>query len=292
MRKPKVAEYILSYMTTLSDGQREVLPSLQEQFQPGEITMDLTMCGLLVDRAEELARLYREHENWNDVKQQWFDDRLSNRSTRGSSQKIYRVLSSRLKNAPSTLPNASDLPVLLDNCTTNRDKAQILFLYLATDDLLVQYVVHEYIDRLNDGHEEPLDFSNETLRGILERLEYTDGTSFDYADSTIERWCEGFRSVMREIGVLDDQQAVVGTTPSLGDNPLLVAMGYSYDTSDENWITAPTGLLYLFQPEDRWSELFDRAASTETWEFVELHDDLRLRPNGDPYAWIDDRGGE
>jgi len=33
--------------------------------------MDLTMCGLLVERAEELARLYAEHGNWNDVKERW-----------------------------------------------------------------------------------------------------------------------------------------------------------------------------------------------------------------------------
>jgi len=71
---------------------------------PGDVNMDLTMCGLLVERAEELARLYAEHGNWNDVKERWFDERLSNRSTRGSSQKIYRVLTSRFKNAPTDLP--------------------------------------------------------------------------------------------------------------------------------------------------------------------------------------------
>jgi len=67
----------------------------------------------------------------------------------------------------------------------------------------------------------------------LTHLEYSDGGSFDYADSTTERWCEGFRSVMRKIGVLDGQQSVVGTSPSVGDTPLLVAMDYSYGSDDE-----------------------------------------------------------
>ena len=251
--------------------------------------MDLTMCGLLVERAEELARLYTEHGNWNEVKETWFDERLSNRSTRGSSQKIYRVLTSRFKNAPTALPNPSILPAIFDECQTARDKAQILYLYLVSDDSLVRYVVHEYIARLAEGKPEPLDFSNETLVDILTQLEYSDGDSFDYAESTTVRWCEGFRSVMREIGVLDGQQSVVGASPSIGDISLLVAMDYSYESDDE-WLTAPRGLLYLFQPENRWEELFDRVASTDAWEYIELHGDLDVRPSDEPYAWAHDGG--
>ncbi|ACM58731.1 conserved hypothetical protein [Halorubrum lacusprofundi ATCC 49239] len=253
--------------------------------------MDLTMCGLLVERAEELARLYAEHGNWNDVKERWFDERLSNRSTRGSSQKIYRVLTSRFKNAPTDLPNPSVLPTIFDECQTTRDKAQILYLYLVADDSLVRYVVHEYMARLTDGNTDSLDFSNETLVDILTHLEYSDGGSFDYADSTTERWCEGFRSVMRKIGVLDGQQSVVGTSPSVGDTPLLVAMDYSYGSDDEDWLTSPRGLLYLFQPANRWGELFDRVASTDAWEYLELHGDLDVRPSDEPYSWVHD-GGE
>jgi len=145
--------------------------------------------------------------------------------------------------------------------------------------------------RLTDGNTDSLDFSNETLVDILTHLEYSDGGSFDYADSTTERWCEGFRSVMRKIGVLDGQQSVVGTSPSVGDTPLLVAMDYSYGSDDEDWLTSPRGLLYLFQPANRWGELFDRVASTDAWEYLELHGDLDVRPSDEPYSWVHD-GGE
>jgi hypothetical protein len=250
--------------------------------------MDLTMCGLLVERAAELARLYAEHGNWNDVEEVWFDERLSNRSTRGSARKIHRVLTSRFKNAPPALPNPSILPAIFDECRTTRDKAQILYLYLVSDDSLVRYVVHEYVARLGEGNPAPLDFSNETLVDILTQLEYADGDAFDYAESTTERWCEGFRSVMREIGVLDGQQSVVGTSPSIGDVSLLVAMDYAYESDDDEWFTAPRRLLYLLQPEDRWQELFDRVASTDAWEYVELHGELDARPSDEPYAWARD----
>jgi len=276
-------------MTFVADGRGAPLPSLSRQLTPEETGMDLTMCGLLVDRAEDLAGLYAEHGNWNDVKKRWFDERRSNRSTRGSSQKIYRVLTSRFKDAPTALPNPSALPAIFDECKTTRDKAQILYLYLTADDSLVRYVVHEYVARAARGEQEPLDFSNETLIRILDRLEYSDGSGFDYAESTTERWCEGFRSVMREIGVLDGQQAIVGAPPSVGDVPLLVSMDYSYGADDE-WTTAPRGLLYLFQPEDRWEELFDRVASTDAWECLELRGDLDFRPTDEPYSWVQDGG--
>lgn len=272
-------------MNTLPDGDNG-LPSLSRTFFPEEVNMDLTMCGLLPDRAEEIARLYREHGNWNQVKEIWFGERHANRSTKGSSQKIYRVLSSRFKNAPATLPNPSDLPAVLDTCSSSRDKAQVLYLYLVADDALVRYAVHEYARRLAEDFPEPLDFSNETLASVLNQFEYTDETPFDYADSTTERWCEGFRSVMREIAVLENQQTVVGDSPSLGETPLLVAMGYSYEEGDEEWLESPTGLQYLFEPSARWGELYNRAAEAEAWEFVELHGSLQLRPTDGPYSSI------
>jgi len=278
-------------MNTLPDGDNGP-PSLSRTFSPEEVNMDLTMCGLLPDRAEEIARLYREHGNWNQVKEIWFEERRANRSTKGSSQKIYRVLSSRFKNAPATLPNPSDLPAVLDTCSSSRDKSQVLYLYLVADDALVRYAVHEYARRLAEDFPEPLDFSNETLTSVLNQFEYTDETPFDYADSTTERWCEGLRSVMREIGVLENQQTVVGNPPSLGETPLLVAMGYSYEEGDEEWFESPTGLQYQFQPSARWEELYNRAAETEAWEFVELHGSLQLRPTDEPYSSITSGGAE
>ena len=277
-------------MTPISDGGDAPSSSLSGRLSPDEVNMDLTMCGLLVDRAEELAQLYANKGNWNDVKEIWFDERLSNRSTRGSSQKIYRVLTSRFKNAPTALPNPSVLPQVFDQCNTSRDKAQILYLYLVSDDSLVRYVVHEYSARVIRGEPNPLDFSNETLSTILGNLTYSDGSSFDYAESTTERWCEGIRSVMREIGVLDGRQTVVGDSPSVGTIPLLVALDYSFEIGGEDWITGPRGLLYLFQPEQRWEELFDRAATTTAWEYLELHGALDLRPSEETYSWIQDRG--
>lgn len=266
--------------------------SLSRTFSPEEVTMDLTTCGLLPARAEEVARLYRAHGNWNRVKNVWIGERRANRSTKGSAQKLYRILSGRFKNAPASLPNPRDLPTVLDTCSSSRDKSQVLYFYLVANDPLVRYVVHEYIRRLSADDPEPLDFANETLTTILNQFEYADGTAFDYADSTTERWCEGFRSLMREIGVLKDQRTSLGEPPVLGDTPLLVGMGYSYGEGGDAWVESPTGLQYLFQPSTRWEELYDRAAETGAWEFVELHGDLQLRPAEEPYSSITSEGAE
>jgi hypothetical protein len=277
-------------MNTTSNDRKGSLSSLSQQFSSKEVNMDLTMCGLLIKRAEELAHLYQEHGNWNEVEKVWFEERLSNRSTRGSSRKIYRVLTSRFKNAPSSLPNPRNLPAVLNKSETVRDKAQVLYFYLVADDAIVRYVVHEYSRRLFEDHSNALDFSNEALTSILDQFEYADGSTFDYADSTTERWCEGFRAVMRKIGVLEGQQSVVGRSPSVGKIPLLVSMGYSYRQDENSWFESPTGHLYLFQPENRWQELYDRAASTDVWEYLELHGELNLRPTDQPYSWIDTEG--
>jgi hypothetical protein len=165
-----------------------------------------------------------------------------------------------------------------------------LYLYLVADDALVRYVVHEYGRRLLNGHSNPLDFSDETLTTILDQFEYADGSSFEYADSTTERWCEGFRAVMRKIGVLENQQTVVGTSPSAGEIPLLVSIGYSYKQDEDSWFKSPSGYLYLMQPENRWQELFDRAANTDAWEYLELHGEVNLRPTDEPYSWIETEG--
>jgi hypothetical protein len=277
-------------MNTTPNDRKGSLGSLSQQFSSKEVNMDLTMCGLLIERAEEVAHLYQEHGNWNEVEQVWFEERLSNRSTRGSSRKIYRVLTSRFKNAPSSLPNPRNLPAVLNKSETVRDKAQVLYFYLVADDAIVRYVVHEYSRRLSEDYSNALDFSNEALTSILDQFEYADGSTFDYADSTTERWCEGFRAVMRKIGVLEGQQSVVGRSPSVGKIPLLVSMGYSYRQDENSWFESPTGHLYLFQPENRWQELYDRAASTDVWEYLELHGELNLRPTDQPYSWIDTEG--
>lgn len=278
-------------MDAASDDDGELVSSLSGQFSPDHVDMTLTQCGLLPGRTEELAQLYRNQGNWNDVKDRWFEERVSTRSTKNSSQNIFRVLSSRLKTSSTNLPRPDTLPTVLNNCVMERDKAQSVYFYLVLDDPLFRYTVHEYISRLLNGHPNPLDFSDAVLTNILFRLEFTDESKFDYADSTTQRWCEGFRSVMREIGVLEDKQATSGSPPPVGEIPLLVSVGYSYEAGGTDWANGPTGLLYLFQPERRWDELFDRVASTDAWEFVELHGDVHLRPTGETYGWTE-TGGE
>ncbi|WP_435066694.1 hypothetical protein [Haloplanus sp. C73] len=272
-------------MNALPDG-GDGPPSLSRTFSPEAVNMSLTTCGLLPARAAEVARLYRAHGNWSQVEDVWFGERRANRSTKASSRKLYRVLSSRFKSAPASLPNPRTLPDVFDACSSPRDRAQVCYLYLVADDALVRYVVHEYARRLAADDADALDFSNKTLTTLLNRFEYADGTSFDYANSTTERWCEGFRSVMREIGALESQQTVVGAPPSLGETPLLVAMGYSYAEGGDEWVESPVGLQYLLQPSARWTELYDRVAETAAWEYVELHGSLQLRPTEGPYAWV------
>lgn len=266
------------------------LSSLSRRLTPGEVNMDLTKCGLLPEQAELLARLYAGHGNWNDVKEEWYEDRLADRSTRDSSQGIFSVLSSRFKNAPKSLPNPAKIPSMFEECQNSQSKGQILFMYAIADDSLVRYTVHEYARRFADEGASALDFSDEALGGILDALEYGDGTGFDYAESTVKRWNTGFRSLMRKIGVLEDGTSSTGEPPSVGNAPLLVGIGYSSMVEQDGWTSSPRGLQYLFQPEERWRELYDRAVETDVWEYLGVHGDLKLRPVNDRYPWSASEG--
>lgn len=278
-------------MSNHVDGEGQV-PSLDTTFSQSDVSMDLTMCGLLVEKAEEMARLYAEHRDWTTVEDRWFEERLDNRSTRGSSRKVYRVLSSRFKTADKSLPAISKLPSVFEKCDTQRDKAQVLYFYLVEDDPLVKFVVHEYVRRLEERGNDGLDFKQDVVESILAEFHYADGEQFDYAESTTNRWGEGLRSVMREIGVLEDQQSLQGQTPNVGTVPLLVASGYSWENSGKDWLSSPIGWLYLFQQEQYWDSLAERLGEHSSWEASGIHGELRLQPAEETYAWAESMEGE
>lgn len=274
-------------MSIRGDGGANPVPSLDSSFSHDEVSMDLTMCGLLVDRAEEMASLYATHRDWTTVEDRWFEERMDDRSTRGSSRKVYRVLSSRFKTADSALPSISRLPSVFDQCEMDRDKAQVLYFYLLEDDALVKYLVHEYVRRLQDRGVAALDFAQDVVESILTRFHYADGEKYDYAASTTTRWGEGIRSILRDIGVLESQQAVEGQAPTLGTVPLLVASGYSWEKNGTEWLTQPLGWLYLFQPDRYWDSLAERVGQHQSWEASGMHGELRLRPVGETYGWAE-----
>jgi hypothetical protein len=279
-------------MSPRPDGHGVSLPSLDATYTHDEVTMNLTSCGLLVENAEILAQLYAQHRDWTVVEERWLEERFDQRSTRGSSKKIYRILSGRFKTATGDLPSIATLPSIFEQCETTQEKAQVLYFYLLEEDPLVKYVVHRYVDRLVRTGVDGLDFSEEPIHNILNEFHYEDGTEFDYADSTSRRWEEGFRSVMRDIDVLESQQSLQGEVPTLGTIPLLVASGYSWEQHGEEWLSQPTGWLYLFQPEQYWNTLVERVSDHPSWEASKMHGELRLSPTDDTYGWADPWEGE
>ena len=278
-------------MTLRTDGEGAHLSSLDSTFSQDDVSMALTRCGLLVEKAEKLAQLYARHRDWTVVEEKWLNERFDERSTRGSSQTIYRALSSRFKTAGKRLPAVTRLPSIFEQCETSRDKAQVLYLYLIEDDPLVQYAVHRYVRRLQDTGTDGLNFEHETVERTLNEFHYDDGSEYDYAESTTRRWGEGLRSVMREIGVLETQQALQGQAPNIGTIPLLVASGYSWEAHGDDWLSQPTGWLYLFQPEQYWESLAERLGEHPSWEASGIHGQLRVQPVDEPYSWAEPMEG-
>lgn len=240
-----------------------------------EIDMSLTTAGLFTEKVEKMVEIYSKENDWENTKEKWHERRVAKRGSRDSSQGIFGYLKSRLISGEKTLPPPEKLYSVLQNCDSDEEKSQILYLYLLEDDELVRYVVSRVIE---ESSSEEFDFSTENIRAILDDIEYQNGHKLDYSDSTLDKWIRNFRSVMRDIGVIRSKQKVVGQSPSLGNQSLEVSAFYSYNSQSDNWLDNPVGWKYLFQTSHYWEPLIKRLAESESWQLSEPQGERILKP--------------
>jgi hypothetical protein len=270
-------------VTTDSREDTSVLHSLGGSFSHDDISMALTTAGLLPDQMEELVHLYAEELSWNAAAERWHEARSAGRGSRESAQKILKLIRERLNAADDSLPTLRQLDRLLEAESSTTARAQVLYLYLVQADDLVRFVVHALFR--DQGWDRPQwDLSKPTVRNYLSGFRYEDGSQLEYADSTLGRWAEGFRSVLREIGVRRSKYGDEGEAPALRDTPLAVAAGHSWHRAGEGWEEAPIGWLYLFQPKDGWRSLRDRLLDLPGWERTQSPRGRTLRPVIDPFS--------
>lgn len=272
-------------MATGRDGELDDwIPSLVGSFPESEITMGLTRCGLQTERTREISSLYAEELDWTLVKELWYGERVANRSSRNSSQSLLIEIRARLQAAGEGLPSVPLLPAILDQCRNERDQAQIVFLYLVNHDGLVRYVIHEYLRRQMKQGSSALNFEMDTVLGILDQFRDKAGEPLQYSESTQERWVQGLRSALRDIGVLEGKTGTAGRTPKVGDIPLQIAAYDSWTQSGDEWLTRPIGWLYLFQSEEYWEPQSTRLAGYEGWTHHEARSRVWFEPVDDFYA--------
>lgn len=265
-------------------GEIRELPSLQEKVDPADISADLTTAGLLADRVEAITRLYAEHESWAEVRDVWHSERISERGSRGSAQKIFRILRRRLQAGASHLPSVPRLAEILDVCRGEKPVAQIAYLYLIEADPLVRYVVHELI-RQSDRSATEWNLESDRLLQIVASFRDADGAPLQYAASTLERFVQGVRSVLHQIGVRKRPYDDEGVVPTLDREVLLVAAGYSWSKMGDGWQSNPVGLRYLFQPIHHMETLFDRVHAEPAWQTRNFQNRVILHPVDEPFAF-------
>jgi len=253
------------------------LSALNRTFSKQDVTMSLTEAGLLVDRAESVVRLYAEHHNWAEVKARWHKERVHERGSRSSAQRIFRIIKRRLQAGGKALPSVPTLDELLRQCPTTQAKAQLLYFYLIQEDNLFRFVLHEVLRRQGVDRDQ-WDLSPDEVASILSAFQYEDGSELDYAESTLERWVQGFRSVLRDIGVIKGPYDERGTVPTVDFPPLHVGALYSWNVERRQWPERPIGWLYLFQPRVHRQALFDRLQSSDWWTASQLRDQTVLTP--------------
>lgn len=253
------------------------LPSLSGAFAEGEVNMSLTEAGLLPERTEAIVRLYAEHHSWADVKERWHQDRIHDRGSRGSAQQIYRILKRRLQAGGAALPSISTLQSLVEECPTTQAEAQLFYFYLIEGDNLFRFVLHEVLRRQGTSRDE-WSLSTERVASVLSDYEYVNGENLGYADSTLHRWAQGFRSVLRDIGVLDGPYDDHGTVPAVDVPSAHLSALYSWKKHGRDWTERPIGWLYLFQPPTHQDLLLDRLQSDSRWTTTQLREERVVKP--------------
>lgn len=253
------------------------LTSLNGAFAEEEVDMSLTEAGLLPGRTEAIVRLYAEHHSWAEVKERWHKDRVHDRGSRGSAQKIYRVLKRRLQAGGAALPSILALEGLDEDCPTAQAKAQLFYLYLIEEDNLFRSVLHEILRRQGTNRDE-WNLSTEYVASVLSDYEYVNGEKLEYADSTLRRWARGFRSVLRDIGVLKKPRDERGVVPSIDGPPAHIGALYSWNREGKDWQRQPIGWLYLFQPPSRREMLLDQLQLSSRWSTTRLRDEVVVTP--------------
>lgn len=256
----------------------ELVTSLIGKLPANNATMDLTAGGLLVDRTIELASLYAEELDWGAVEEIWYNERVAERSSRNSSRRIFPLLKGRLQAGGRGLPSVAQLPEILEQCRNDRDRAQIVYLYLLNYDGLARYAIHEYIRGLVDRGTRALNFESEKVLDILGDFKDKSGDSLESSKTTQERWVQGLRSVLRDIEVIEGKTSTEGKVPKVGDIPLQVAAYYSWSQNGDEWLTKPVGWLYLFQSEDYWEPQSNRLAQYDGWTHHETRGRVWFEP--------------
>jgi len=228
-------------------------------------------------------RLYAEDLSWNAAGERWHAERRAGRGSRESAQKILHLIRQRLNAAGGSLPSLRQLVRILETESSGTARAQVLYLYLIEADGLVQFALHGIL-REQGLDRSSWELSNDRIRGYLDAFRYRDGSPLEYADSTLNRWIRGFRSVLLDINVREGKYSDRGDTPSLNDGPLAVSSGYSWHQEHDGWEQLPLGWMYLFQPEPDWSSLRARLREFPGWEESRTPRGNYLRPTGDPFA--------
>jgi hypothetical protein len=224
-----------------------------------------------------IVRLYAEHHNWTTVKKKWHEERIHERGSRDSAQKIFRILKRRLQSGGKQLPSLTELHNLVQECPTEQAKAQLFYFYLLQEDNLFRFVLHEILRQQGTERSE-WHLTTDEIVSVLNQFEHEDGSELQYADSTLHRWGQGFRSVLRDIGVLKGPYDENGVVPSVDEPPAHVGALYAWTEDGKEWPDRPIGWMYLFQPPAHRETLLDTIQSSGRWTTSRLRDETVIAP--------------
>jgi hypothetical protein len=153
----------------------------------------------------------------------------------------------------------------------------LFYFYLLREDNLFRFVLHEVLRRQGIERSE-WHLTTDEVVSVLNQFEYEDGSGLQYADSTLHRWAQGFRSVLRDIGVIDGPYDEKGTVPTVDFPPTHLGALFAWNTEGKEWPDCPIGWMYLFQPPAHQETLLEAIQSSGRWTTSRLRDKTVIAP--------------
>jgi len=175
----------------------------------------LTEAGLAVEDTALLCREYAKTTDWPTVRRQALQENLLGKGSQARTQKLLRTVQKRVIEAQPPLSHPLALARFLASRFSDAAKAQLLFVLAVAEDVaLAEGFRRVVIPVLTSASRRAP--TTDDLVDFLARQAETRPEVAAWGVPTRRRWAEGFRLVLRELGILTGkpgQETLIPLTP-------------------------------------------------------------------------------
>jgi Putative inner membrane protein (DUF1819) len=175
----------------------------RQKSQPTGFRARLTEAGLAVEDSSHLCLEYVKTQDWKEVRRRAVRENLLDKGSEARITKLLRAVERRVIGAMPPLPCPRLVARFLASNVSDAAKAQLLFVLATREDVaLAEAYQRLVLPHLQSGSRKvPAKLE---ILAFLEEAAQTRPEVAKWTNQTRLRWAEGFRLVLREVGVMTE----------------------------------------------------------------------------------------